>query len=1102
MKLKLFTHKQKQQLLMSFKGKAAVKGMCILFAFLFSFSSLYAQKVVTGKVINPNNGTPLAGASVGVKGSNIGTNTAEDGSFTISVPADNSTIVISMVGYGNSEIGVAGKSSLGTIPLSATSTSLNEVVVTGYTAQRKKDITGAVSVVNVANLKTQPTGTTESLLQGQAAGVTVVNSGAPGGPSNIRVRGITSVGSTEPLVIIDGAYGSLHDLNVNDIQSIQVLKDAGAAAIYGVRGSNGVVIVTTKKGRAGKAKVEYDAYYGTQRPLSGNVWNLTNPEEAARAIWQTYNNLGLTPTHKQYTWDAQGNPTLPDYITPTRAMEGDPGTDPATYALYSNQITRANKQGTDWFHEIFKPAPIQSHNLSVSGGGDKSSYLFSMNYFDQQGTLINTYLKRYSARINTSFNVKDNIRIGENVYFYYKQNPRYLGLPGINNANSLNAAYRMPSIVPVRDIMGNFAGGGSQSLGNAPNPVAIMERTKDYTGNEWQVNGNAFVEVDILKNITARSSFGGTINNYFNNFFTFTAYENAENSSNPNSYIENYGYNSSYNWTNTVRYNNTFADKHNVTLLLGSEAIENNGRGIGASRGNYYITNENNLTVDPNLWTLNFGASGTQTNQNIVANNGIQTPYSSSIFSLFGRVDYNFNDKYLLSGTLRRDGSSVFASDKRYGTFPSVTAGWRISQEAFMESVSWLNDLKIRGGWGKLGSISNISPTNPYTLYDQNPVMSYYDIAGTSTTPAPGLFNSQFGNPFTTWEEDIITNIGFDATFLKNKFDISLEWYKKSISGLLFPQNLPATAGGARRPFVNSGNIENSGIDLALTYHGAINNDFTFDITGTLTSYNNKVKSLPPGIDYIDYGVSRLQPGEAVGAFFGYKVLGLFQSADDVTKSPRQDAAAPGRFKYEDNNGVDPATGKLTGVPDGMITSADRIHFGNPNPDFTAGLNLSAKYKAFDFFMFMYASVGNDVSNGVRASTDFPQSFDVAISRDALYNSWRPDRPNAKVPILERTGNFSNGTGAYNSYFLEDGSYLRAKTLSLGYTLPSAKLTRFGVDKLRVYAQAANLFTITDYSGLDPELPGSTTSSVNFGIDGGVYPANQKTYTFGVNVSF
>ncbi len=1051
---------------------------------LFLTTGMFAQKIVTGRILNDNDKQPVQDASIQVKGTTTGTKTNSDGSFTIAAPKDNSVLVITVIGFEKTEVPVSGRTTIPDVNLKVVSAELNAVVVTGYSAQRKRDITGAVSVVNVANLKSVPLGTTESLLQGQAAGVTVINSGAPGGASNVRIRGITSVGSTDPLVIVDGTPGSLHDLNVNDIQSMQVLKDAGAASIYGVRGSNGVIIVTTKRGRPGKPVVTYDGYYGTQRPLSGNVWKLAAPKEAANAIWQTYTNLGLQPTHKQYGSGA--TPVIPDYITPTAGMEGDPLTDPATYALYKNQITKANKNGTDWFHEIFKPASIQSHNVAVSGGTDKSSYLFSMGYFDQPGTLLNTSLKRYSVRLNTSFNIKDNIRIGENAYVIYKQNPSYQGLPGVNNANAINAAYRMPSIVPVYDIKGNFAGGGSQSLGNAPNPVAIMARTKDYKGNESQINGNVFVEVDLMKNLTFRSSFGGTLENYYRNFFTYTAYENAENSQNPNSYIENYGYNNSYTFTNTIRYTKVTGN-HNFTVLLGTEAIDNSGKSVGASRGSYFITNLSNLTVDPNLWTLNFGTPGSQTNANIAGLNGIQTPYTSSIYSQFGRVDYGFNDKYLLSATLRRDGSSVFDASKRYGIFPSFTGGWRISKEDFMKDISWINDLKIRGGWGKLGSISNINPTNAYTLYSQSAVQSYYDVAGSSTAPAQGIYNSQYGNPNTTWEQDVLTNIGLDATFFHNKIDISAEWYKKAISGLLFGETLPATGGPATPPFINAGNIQNTGIDLAITYHGKVGNDFRFDLTGTFTSYNNKVVSLPAGTSYFDYGISRLQPGHPVGSFFGYKVIGLFQSADDVAKSPTQDAAKAGRFKYADISG------------DGKITSADRTHFGNPNPDFTAGLNIAASYKNFDFFMFLYTTVGNDVINTVRSSTEFPQSFDVAISKAAVYNSWRPDRTNGTVPILERTGNFSNGSGAFNSYTMENGSYLRCKTLSLGYTIVPAKLKKMGLDKCRIYVQAANLFTITKYSGPDPELPGT---SVNFGIDGGSYPANQKVFTVGVSVSF
>ena len=700
------------------KTNELLKTCCFALVLLLLSCSVIAQKTVTGRVINNSDNQPISGASVQVKGTQIISQSQADGNFSVNVPANNNILVITVVGFEKIEVSVSGVSNIGELSLKSLSLSLNEVVVTGYTAQKKKDITGAVSVVNVENMKNVPSGTIESVLQGQASGLTVINNGAPGGPSNVRIRGITSIGNVDPLVIIDGTPGSMHDLNPNDIQSIQVLKDAGSAAIYGVRGSNGVIIITTKKGKQGPAHITYDAYIGSQRPLKYG-WNLANPTETANAIWEQYKNNNLVASHKQY--GSGPTPVIPDYITPTAGKEGDPKTDPATYALYKNQITRANKAGTDWFHEIFKPALLQSHNISVSGGSDKSSYLFSLNYLNQDGTLIHNYLRRYSARINTVFNVKKNIRIGENAYISYKKNPGYLGLPGVNNANSINAAYRMPGIVPVYDIKGNFAGGGSQSLGNSPNPVAIMERTTNNKGNTWQMSGNMFAEVDIMKHFTARTSFGGSVENFYNNAFVFTAYENAENSTNPNSFIESSAFSSSWTWTNTLNYTNIFASKHRINALIGSEAISNYARGSSGSRGSYFITNLSDLTVDPNLWTLNFGTPTGQSNSNTLVN-GLQSPYESTLFSLFSRVDYAFDDKYLVSGTLRRDGSSVFSSDYRYGVFPSVTAGWRISSENFMQGISWLNDLKIRGGWGKLGSISNINPTNAYTLFGQSSV--------------------------------------------------------------------------------------------------------------------------------------------------------------------------------------------------------------------------------------------------------------------------------------------------------------------------------------------------------------------------------------------
>lgn len=1097
---------------MLLKRKPTAWGVLFLVLSFCLTTTAHAQtRTVTGKVLSEDN-KPISGATVAVKGTELATQTNESGNFSINVPAGRNVLTISTVGYQARDI-TLGNSGVVSITLTSTSAALNEIVVTGYTAQRKKDITGAVAVVNVNNLKQVPGGTTESLLQGQASGVTVINSGQPGGGSNLRIRGITSIGNVNPLIIIDGTPGSLHDLNVNDIESIQILKDAGAAAIYGVRGSNGVVVVTTKKGRQGRVKVSYDAYYGTQRPLK-NGFGIANTIQTAAAVQQTYINSGLTPGNKQYGTGT--TPVIPDYITPTARMTGDPLTDPSKYALYTNQITQANKTGTDWFHEIFKPAPIQSHSISVSGGSDRSTYYFSLGYFNQQGTLLETYLKRYSARINTVFNVFDKVRIGENAYIFNTDNPR---ISNQGEGNAIAMSYRENVIIPVYDIMGNYAGTGSQGLGNAQNPVANLRRMHNNKGNDWQVNGNAFAEVDLMPGLTARTSIGGTIDNFYYYYFSYTAYENAENNKNPNGFSEGSGYNSGRTWTNTLTYNNIFAHQHSVKLLIGSEAIRNYGRSSQSNRNNYFITNPGNLTVDPSLFTINFGDPNTQTNSG--------APYENRLFSLFGRLDYSFADKYLLSGTVRRDGSSFFAPESRFGWFPSISAAWRISRENFFPKTNWVDELKLRGGWGKLGSLSNINPTNPYSLYNQSAANSFYDIGGTQRAQF-GLYASQLGNVATTWEQDIITNVGLDATLFKNKVDFSIEWYKKAISGLLFQPALPATAGGATAPFVNSGNIENTGIDASLSYRANVNHDLSFNITGTFTSYKNKVVSLPPGIQYYDrYSaggtrlgpLSRFQVGQPMGEFFGYEVVGLFQDVADIAKSPTQTDAAPGRLKFRDVDG------------NGKIDANDRTFFGNPNPKFTTGLNLGANYKNFDLTAFFYASVGNKVINYVRYWTDFPQVFAGAVSIDAATNSARivdqsgnpvplfvPDpsdptkkminpnahvaNPGAKVPVLEQSANFSN-SGQFSSYYMENGSFLKCRSLILGYTLPSNTLSRFKVDHLRIYVQATNLFQATKYKGLDPELQGSDLNDqTNFGIDFGNYPNNQRMFTVGINLNF
>ncbi len=1044
--------------------------------------------IVSGKVVNEK-GEPLQGVTVSVKGSKTGTQTGPDGSFTIEVPNAKSTLVFSSIGFERSEITVGSNTSQFNLTLKTANTALNEVLVTGYSTQRKRDITGAVSVVNVPNLKAVPVGNSDQLLQGQASGVQVISSGQPGAASQINIRGITSFGNNDPLYIIDGVQASLHDINPNDIETIQVLKDAGSAAIYGVQGANGVVVVTTKRGKGGRLTVNYDGYVGSQQPLSGNPLNLLNAEEMRQLAQKV----------------AIGNPlygpgyTIPDYIysdqnTGVRgtAAAGDPAVDTSKYLFTPDHsgdyfIVKTNKAGTDWFHEVFKPALQQSHTISVNSGNDKSSYLFSFNYLDQHGTAKNTYLKRYSVRLNTTATIKNVIRIGENAYVFYKDNPL---IPNQWENGIVAGVWGAHPVLPVRDIMENYAGAwDGPGLGNVGNPVADLDRRGTNKSNVWNVIGNVFAEVDILRHFTARSSFGGTIDNQYNHDFSFTPYESFESHNLTNGFNENSLYNSTWLWTNTLTYSNTFASRHTLKALVGTEAKNYSGRGVGGSSKNFSAT----LAGDPNFWILNNGTQGI-TNYSYANSN--------SLYSIFGRLDYSFDNKYLIGATIRRDGASVLAKDVRYGNFPSVSVGWRISQENFMKDVSWINELKLRGSWGKLGSVLNVSASNSINTYGQSTQSSFYDINGTSNSTVPGYLQTQVGNGATTWEKDEIKNIGIDATILKSKLDITAEYFVKTVDGLLFQYNFPAAGVGfATYPVVNGANIQNKGIDLSATYHGTVRKDFTFDIGLNFSHYKNKVLAIPnPG--YFDAAASRQGqlvrnlPGSPVGSFFGYEVVGLYKDSTQIKGLPVQDGAAPGRFIFKDRDGND------------TINAKDRGVIGNPNPDFTYGLNLSVSYKNFTLGAFFYGSQGNDNYNEVRYWTDFYGSFPVTKSKDLLYNSWTPTNQNAKTPVIEANGSLSTNNSS-STYFIENGSFLKCRYVKLAYKFNSDKLKRLGLDNFSLYIQAANLFTITKYTGLDPELisaggaanPGYAANS-SFGIDYGNYPNNQKTFLVGFNLSF
>lgn len=1028
----------------------------------------HAQQVVTGKVTSADDQQPIPGANILLKGTaNTGTATGADGTFSLNVPA-NTTLVISYIGYQTAEVAVGSQSTV-SVALTPAATSLSEVVVTGYTSEKKKDIIGSVSVVDVKALKSIPAGSAVQALQGQAPGVNIINSGAPGSTSNIFIRGISSFGNTQPLVLVDGVQAELNDVSASDVESIQVLKDAGAAAIYGVRGSNGVLIVTTKKGKSGAPTIAYDAYYGTQDPLKGNVFNLLNSSDFARLTKIAYPTTGLFQNGlPDYTYRGPGATGV--------GNEGDAAVNPAKYNFDATNpannylIQKVNKTGTDWFHELFKPAPITSHNLTASGGTDKSSYMVSLNYFNQQGTMLQTYLKRYSGRVNTQFKVKNNVRIGENAYFFYKQNPSF---DNLSSGNPIAWTYRAMPIIPVYDIKGNYGGTfDGPELGSSSNPVAVQNSTVNNKTNAWDVVGNVFAEVDFLKHFTARTSFGGSIDNQYATNFTFTPYNNSEGNTNPNSFAETSLYNSNTMWTNTLTYTNLFG-KHSVKAIAGSEAIRNYGRAVTASSSGYFSTDYDYLTL----------TNGTSNVTNT------SSAYENTLFSLFGRVDYSFDEKYLIGVTVRRDGSSRFGSARRYGTFPSVSAAWRVSSEAFMKNITWLNDLKLRASYGVLGSQNNVSPQNAFTLFGGAFYNAYYDISGSGKI-SQGFAQTNIGNPNTGWEQNVVTNVGFDAT-LFNKLDLSVEYYQKSINGLLFTQTLPATAGGATAPTVNVGDIQNKGVDIGATYRGTVNNDLRFTAGANITTYNNNVVNIPsPG--YFETAntqnlgnVIRNQVGQPVSSFFGYKVIGLFNSDADVSSSPTQSGAAPGRFKYQDVNG------------DGKIDASDRTFLGNPNPKFTYGLNLGVTYKRFDISTTLYGSQGNKIYNTVKSFTHFFSTYVGAKSNDLL-NAWTPDNTNTNIPKIESTGSFSS-SGVSNSFYVENGSFLKMRSLVIGYTFAPQLLRKVGLNRLRVYAQGANLFTITKYSGLDPEVSGLSSA---FGVDYGNYPSNQKNYIFGLNLSF
>jgi len=1075
---------------------------CLTLFLTFFALAAVSQRTVKGKVTGPD-AKPVFGATVAVKNTNVATTTDADGSYSISLPANSNVLVFSFIGYDVNEVSATGDQV--DVVMKLQTTTLNEVVVTGYSSQRKKDITGAVTVVNVSQMKTQPTTDAAAQLQGRASGVTVIQSGIPGAGASVRIRGLGSFNNNNPLYVIDGVQsGSISGLNPNDIESMQVLKDAASGSIYGVRGSNGVIIVTTKKGKKRGVSVTYDMYYGTQRP--GDGFDLLNSQEEAELLFLARKNAGAVTTGSVF--GNGSSPVLPDYIYYTGApnngvpiMSGNPGVDPSKYQLdygrlgdpgYSPYIiVPASKSGTNWYDEITRNAPMQNHNVTMSGATENSRFLLSLNYFDQDAITITNFYKRYTARLNSEFSVMQGFRIGENLQVYSAE----ANQPGNNTEGALIAqTYRPMALIPVYtirdgDFAGTYGGSGFGTWGNAKNPVAVLERNRSNRNNNVNLFGNLYAEIDFAKHFTVRSSFGGNLNTSNTYTFPFIEYEHVENTANT-TYTENFIRNNNWIWTNQLSYKASFG-KHNIAALVGIESQKSGGRQIiGASTGFYSYNYQPFINLGNGL-TQNLGGS--------------QTFTPGTIYSQFGKVDYAYNGKYLVSATVRRDGSSKFLEPNTQSTFPAFSVGWNISEENFMKGISWINYLKIRGSWGKMGNEAAASSINAVTTFGSNRQSSWYDITGTQNNPQEGFFLSFVGNPLGKWEESVTTNIGFDATLFHNSTEIVFDWYKKETNDLLYNPSGQAIGGGVvvnNPAFRNVGSMENTGVDLLINNKLNISKAVRLNTTLTFTTYKNTITAINGDQQFFDFNsplgeanrigqnATRNFVGEPVNTFFGYNVIGLFQTDAEAT-AWNQAGAGKGRFKYEDVNG------------DKKIDASDRTIIGDPNPDFSYGINLGTEYKAFDISAFFYGVAGKDIFNFTRWWTDFSSGFPGGRSKRALYESWLPDgsRPDAKTPMAEYTavaGGFST-SGQVNSYYVEKGDYFRLRNLMIGYTLPASLLSKVRISKARIYIQGTNLFTLTNYSGLNPDVLSTDDRAAS--VDVGTYPV-VKQFFIGANISF
>ena len=1034
------------------KMKTLLMSICLLLVSTVSFAQV---EEASGNVTD-NSGEPVIGATVTVVGGqgNAGTVTDIDGNFTVQVQSG-SKLSISFMGY-KTQVVKAAKGLR--IVLEEDAKLLNEVVVTGYTTQRKADLTGAISVVSVDEIAKQNENNPIKALQGRVPGMNITADGSPSGTATVRIRGIGTLNNNDPLYIVDGVptKAGMHELNGNDIESIQVLKDAASASIYGSRAANGVIIITTKKGKEGKVKVDFDGSISVSSYV--NRMKVLNAKEFGQVMWRAYMNDGMDPNTNglgyNYDWsyNEQGNPVL-NGISMKKYLD-DAGTTPAA--------------DTDWFDEVTRKGVVQQYNVSVSKGSDKGSSFFSLGYYKNLGIIKESDFERFSARMNTEYKLLKNNSLTVGEHFTVNRTSE-VAAPGgfLQNVLQFN-----PSL-PIYTEDGNYAG----PVGGYPdryNPVAVLERNKDNRYTYWRMFGDAYINLNPFKGFNIRTTFGLDYSQKQQRFFTYPVTEgNVAN--NKNAVEAKQEHWTKWMWNAIATYNKEIG-QHRFDLMAGMELNRQDDIYFSGYKEGFAV-------LKPDYMWPDAGTTGAQAY-------GGGSGYS--LVSFFGKANYNYADKYMASFTIRRDGSSRFGKNNRYATFPSVSAGWRINQENFLKKASWIDDLKIRASWGQTGN-QEIDNLARYTIFvsnygvGENGGQSYgtsYDIAGTnggSTLPS-GFKRNQIGNDNIKWETTTQTDLGLDFAFLGNTLYGNFDWYFKKTKDILVYMPGIAVMGEGSSQWINAGEMENRGFEFNIGYRNKTNFGLKYDITANISSYRNKITALPTTVaangTFGGNGVKSVI-GHPMGAQVGYVCDGIFKSQEEIDNHATQEGAGLGRMRWKDLD------------HDGKITELDQTWIYDPVPDFTYGFNIYLEYKNFDFTAFFQGVQGVDIISDLKKETDIWAGLNIGNLNKGrrLLSAWSVDNPSSDIPALTLSDN--NNEKRVSSYWVENGSYLKLRTIQLGYNFPQSIASKLSMQRLRMYVSAQNLFTIksSSFTGLDPENP-------NYG-----YPI-PLNLTFGLNVTF